>query len=153
MQTYRRQDGDIPLFEYWVKGTLANFGWLDAHFSNTVYFVLAAAIVLVALLAVTALVRLRSRVDLWLLAFFAVAVLTLLAGVHWTDYRQLEGGAVAFVQGRYVLPLAGLAGLLVALALRGLPQRGRAIGAALALSGLFTLTLFSLALTLDRFYA
>ncbi len=153
MQTYRRQHDDIPVFEYWVKGTWANFGWLEVHFSNTVYFVLAAVMVLVALLAVTALVRLRARVDVWLLAFFALAALTVLAGIHWTDYRQLEGGAVAFVQGRYVLPLAGLAGLLVALALRGLPERRRAIGAAVVLSGLFTLTVFSLALTLDRFYA
>jgi hypothetical protein len=123
------------------------------HFADPVHFVLVGVMVTVALLGVIALVRLRDRVDPWLLAFFTVAALTILAGLHWTDYRQIRGGALGFAQGRYLLPLAGLAALLVALALRGLPTRARGVGAAVVLAGMFTLTLFSFGLVLDRFYA
>lgn len=153
MSEFERPNPTRPVFEYWVKGTWGNFGWLEVHFADPVYHVLAAVMVLIALLGVVALVRLRDRVDPWLLAFFTVAALTVLAGLHWTDYRQIDGGALGFAQGRYVLPLAGLAALLLALALRGLPARARAAGAAVVLAGMFMLTLFSFGLVLDRFYA
>lgn len=153
MSEYQRPNPTKPVFEYWVKGTWGNFGWLEIHFADPVYFVLAGVMVTVALLGFIALVRLRDRVDPWLLAFFTVAALTILAGLHWTDYRQIRGGALGFAQGRYLLPLAGLAALLVALALRGLRPRARAVGAAVVLAGMFTLTLFSFGLVLDRFYA
>lgn len=150
---YPRNVEDIPVFEYWVKGTTANFGWLEVHFGDPVYFVIAGVAAIVLVLAIAALWRLRERVDLWLLAFFALLVLTTLAGLHWTDYRQLEGGAAGFVQGRYLLPLAGLGGLTLALALRPLAARRRAVGTAVVLAALYTLNLFSFGLVLERFYA
>jgi 4-amino-4-deoxy-L-arabinose transferase-like glycosyltransferase len=150
---FERANDTLPVFQYWVKGTWADFGWLEVHFGDPVYALLAVVMAVIAVLGVRTLVRMRASVDLWLLAFFALAVLTLLAGVHWTEYRQYRSGIGAFVQGRYALPLAALAGLLVALALRGLAPRTRAIAGAVLLGGLFTLNLFAFGLVLERFYA
>jgi hypothetical protein len=86
-------------------------------------------------------------------AFFAVVALTLLAALHWTEYHLVKSGSGNFNQGRYLLPLIGLAGLAAAQTLRPLPPRGRAIGVAVILGSLFTLDLCSLALTMERFYA
>ena len=57
------------------------------------------------------------------------------------------------MQGRYWLPLIGLAGLGAAAALRVVPARLRAVVLAAGVSGLFALQLFSLGLVLERFYA
>ena len=61
-------------------------------------------------------------------AFLALAALALLAGLHWTDYRQLEAGARGFMQTRYLFPLIGVFGLALAGALSlaaGTLARGR----------------------------
>jgi 4-amino-4-deoxy-L-arabinose transferase-like glycosyltransferase len=150
---FPRTSDDIPVFQYWVKGLWADFGWLEVHFGDPVYFVIAGAMVLVAVLAVTALVRLRSRVDWVLAAFFLLLAVTTIAGLHWTEYRQFTGGATSFIQGRYLLPLAGIGGLAVALALRQFGYRTRALMAAVWLAAMFALTLFSLGLNWERFYA
>lgn len=57
------------------------------------------------------------------------------------------------MQGRYLLPLVGLAGLVTAAALHALPVRARPFAIAVGLGGLFALQAFSLGLTLERFYA
>ncbi len=88
-----------------------------------------------------------------MLAFFALVALTLVAGLHWQEYRLLLAGAGPFMQGRYLLPLVGLAGLVAAAALLALPERWRGRAVAVALGGLFVLQAFSLGLALERFYA
>ena len=150
---FPRTSDDIPVFQYWVKGLWADFGWLEVHFGDTVYVVIAGAMVLVGVLGLITLVRLRSRVDLALAAFFLLVVLTTIAGLHWTEYRQFTGGATSFIQGRYLLPLAGIGGLAVALALRQFALRTRALMTAVWLAAMFALTLFSLGLGWERFYA
>jgi hypothetical protein len=150
---FPRTSDDIPVFQYWVKGLWADFGWLEVHFGDPVYFVIAGAMVLVAVLALTTLVRLRSRVDWALAAFFLLLAVTTIAGLHWTEYRQFTGGATSFIQGRYLLPLAGIGGLAVALALRQFGQRTRGLMTAVWLAAMFALTLFSLGLNWERFYA
>jgi hypothetical protein len=150
---FPRTSDDIPVFQYWVKGLWADFGWLEVHFGDPVYFVIAGAMVLVAVLALIALVRLRSRVDWARAAVFMLLAATTIAGLHWTEYRQFSGGATSFIQGRYLLPLAGIGGLAVALALRQFAHRTRALMAAVWLAAMFALTLFSLGLSWERFYA
>ena len=82
-----------------------------------------------------------------------MAALALLAGLHWTDYRQLEAGALGFMQTRYLFPLIGIFGLALAGAVSLVPARRRpgAVGATIA--ALFAFHLLSLGLVLERFYA
>jgi 4-amino-4-deoxy-L-arabinose transferase-like glycosyltransferase len=143
----------IPIYDIWLKGAWASFGWLEVQFAGPVYIGLAIVTVLVAVLAGLSLWRYRHTSDIAVGAFFAVVTLTLLAALHWTEYHVVKAGAGNFNQGRYLLPLIGLAGLAVAQMLRPLSSHGRAMGVAVVLGGLFTLDLCSLALTMERFYA
>jgi hypothetical protein len=78
---------------------------------------------------------------------------TLVAGLHWTEYHMLIGGQGPFNNGRYLLPVVGIAGLAVAQVVRTLRPSLRAAGAAGALSFLLVFNVFSLGLCLERFYA
>jgi 4-amino-4-deoxy-L-arabinose transferase-like glycosyltransferase len=144
---------DLPVYDIWLKQGWAAFGWLEVRFPDAVYVVLALVTMLILAGAALALVRAWRRVDKALAAAFALAVLTLLAGLHWTEFRTLVGGSGAFNQGRYLLPLVALMGVAVAAAVSALPVRRRAQGAAVVLGGLAVLQLFSLAIVLGRFYA
>ena len=86
-------------------------------------------------------------------AFLVLVTVALLAGLHWTEFRQIWRGGGALNQGRYLLPLVGVAGLVLAQALRMLPLRARSYGVAGVVGGLLVLQLTGLALMLDRFYA
>jgi len=79
--------------------------------------------------------------------------LSLLAGLHWTEYRMLASGQGPFNNGRYLLPLVGIAGLAVATALRWLRPAARSLGVAGTLAALLVLNVLSLGLCLERFYA
>jgi hypothetical protein len=118
-----------------------------------VYVSLALMTLLILAGAALALVRARRRVDKALMAAFALAVLTLLAGLHWTEFRTLIGGSGAFNQGRYLLPLVALMGAAAAAAVSVLPARRQPVGAALLLGGLTVLQLASLGIVVARFYA
>jgi len=80
-------------------------------------------------------------------------VAVLLIGLHWTEYRLLRSGAGPFNAGRYLFPLIGIGGLAVAQTLRALRPAWRPAGAAVVLSSLLVLNVFSLALMVERFYA
>jgi hypothetical protein len=97
--------------------------------------------------------RTRRRTDWAVAAFLVLVSVTLLAGLHWTEFQQIRAGGGPLNQGRYLLPLVGVAGLVVAQAVRALPVRLRPHGAAAVLGGLLVLQLVSLGLMLDRFYA
>ncbi len=60
--------------------------------------------------------------------FFAGVTIALLAGLHWTEFQLISRGGGTLNQGRYLLPLVGIAGLAVVQALRLLPQRLRPHG-------------------------
>ncbi len=107
----------------------------------------------VAGLALAALWRARRRVDLAVVAFLALVAVILLAGLHWTEYRMLASGQGPFNNGRYLLPLVGIAGLAVAAALRWLRPAARPLGVAGTLAALLVLNVLSLGLCLERFYA
>ena len=143
----------LPAYTVWFKTGWGAFGWLEVRFPAMLYRVLAAITVGVALVALAGLWRARHRVDRAVVLFFAVVGVALLVGLHWTEYRLLRGGAGPFNVGRYLFPLVGLAGLGVAQTLRTLRPALRPAGAAVALSGLLVLNLYSLALMVERFYA
>ena len=144
----------LPVYDFWIKTGWAAFGWLEVRFPNPVYVVLAA--VTVALLAGGLVALLRRRVwraDLPLLAFFAAIALSLLAGLHWIEYRTIVTEGVSFNQGRYLLPLLPLLGLSAAASLTLVPPARRPLVAGLVIGAAFVLQAFSLALIAGRFYA
>ena len=85
--------------------------------------------------------------------FLAIAVLVLLAGLHWTEFRTLVSGTGPFNQGRYLLPLIPLGGSAAAATIALLPERRRPVAVAALLGGMIALQVFSLALVAGRFYA
>jgi hypothetical protein len=86
------------------------------------------------------------------IAFFSIAAVVLVLGLHWAEYHQFVSHHQPFIQGRYLFPLLPLGGILTAAALTQLPPRWRGIGVAAVLGGLFALQLFSLGLLAVRFY-
>jgi hypothetical protein len=143
----------IPVYDIALKGVWGDFGWLEVLYSEPVYLGMAFITVVVGALALAGLVRDRRRVDWWIVAFLALVVVGLFAGLHLTEYRQIKAGAVNFFQGRYLLPLAPLAGLALTRTLQWLPRPRVAPAVAVSLGALLVLDLFSLALVLTRFYA
>ncbi len=99
------------------------------------------------------LIRWRDRVDGPLLAFFAIATLALMAGLHWNEYKLAQEQGVLINQGRYLFPLIGLAGLATATVLAPLRAQARGVALGLLVGGLAVLDLFALALVTTRFYA
>jgi hypothetical protein len=141
-----------PLYDVFIKGAWGRFGWLEVLLPAPVYALLGAVTLVVALAAGVVLWRDRRRHDPAVAAFLTAIVLVLLAGLHWTDYHLLRSGD-GFMQGRYLLPLVGLAGLMLAQALRLVPAGRRPAAVGVCLGGLFTLQLLSLGAVLVRFYA
>ena len=144
---------DYPVYDVWLKGGWAAFGWLEIEFPEGVYWLLALLTLATLAGAAVAVARAWRRIDRALAAAFALAVVTLFAGLHWTEFRTLVGGSGPFTQGRYLLPLIALMGAAVAAAVSALPARRRALAAALVLAGLAVLQLASLGITVGRFYA
>lgn len=144
---------NLPVYDIWLTTGWAAFGWLEVRFPGWVYIVLTAVTVAVAGVAVAGLWRARRRVDLAVVAFLALVAVTLVAGLHWTEYHMLISGQGPFNNGRYLLPVVGLGGLAVAQVVRTLRPAARPAGAAGALAFLLVLDVFSLGLCLERFYA
>jgi 4-amino-4-deoxy-L-arabinose transferase-like glycosyltransferase len=150
---YTIPPGGYPLLQVWMTQAWGAFGWLEVKFAPMVYRVLAVLTSVVFGLGLVALVRARRNVDLRVLGFLAVAFFALLAGLHWTDYHQLETTHQPFMQARYVFPVIGLFGVALAgaVSLLPIPRRGMATGAVVA--GLLVFHLFAFGLVLGRFYA
>ena len=119
---------EYPVYAIWLKGSWGTFGWLEVRFPKPVYLLFAAFTLAALVGAAVFLVRRRAELDLAIVAFFALVVLSLLAGLHWTEFRTLVGGTGPFTQGRYLLPLVSLFGVAVAAAIAVLPERRRVHG-------------------------
>lgn len=143
----------LPAFDYWVEGFWARFGWLEVSFPEPVYVFLAVVTLGLIAGAALALKRSASRRDLPTVAFVALVAISLLAGLHATEYQVLSSQGTTFNQGRYLLPLLPLLGLAGAGALSLLGGARRAAGAGLLVGGLVALQVFSLALVVVRFHA
>lgn len=143
----------LPVYDVWIKTGWGAFGWLEVRFPNWVYVVLAVVSALIVAGGLLALVRRRSGENIVLAVFFLLAGGALLAGLHWVEWRSIVGQGTVFNQGRYLLPLLPLFGLLAAAALRLLPGRFAAPAGGAMIGGLLVLQAFSLAVVTFRFYA
>ena len=72
-----------------------------------------------------------------------------------TDYTKLKESdfTQGFIQGRYWFPLAALAGVTLATALRLVPRPSRAAVASAVVSGLVVFNVYALGTVAWRFYA
>jgi hypothetical protein len=150
---YRVPPGGYPFLHVWITQGWGAFGWLEVKFSAWVYRVLEVLTAGIGLAGAAALIRARHRVDLRVAAFLGLAFATLLAGLHWTDYHQLEAGVLGFMQARYLFTVIGIFGLAVAGAVSLVPAAWRAAATGAFVAGLFVFHLFALGLVLERFYA
>jgi 4-amino-4-deoxy-L-arabinose transferase-like glycosyltransferase len=139
-------------YEIWIRTGWAAFGWLEIQFPDPVYWLLFAVSAGLVAAGALAVWRRRFEVDGAVVVFFAIAVVGFVLGLHWAEYRQFAAEGESFIQGRYLLPLLPLGGILTAAALANLPARWRDLGAAAVLGGLFALQVFSLGLVAVRFY-
>ena len=132
------------------------FAQLEVSFPASVYDALWWATLLIGALALAALVVHRRRVrEQWDVAVvLGAAVFGLLGLLHAVAYRALAGNpGDPIITGRYLLPLASLYGVAVALAVSLFPRRwGAAVGGA-TVAALALLQMGSLGITLVRFYA
>jgi 4-amino-4-deoxy-L-arabinose transferase-like glycosyltransferase len=149
-----------PAVNLWLGTGSAVFGWVSLWFPKGVYWAIGAALVLVALLFAAASARWWRRTPgaqrggrLLPAAFLAAIGLLTIAGLHYTDYSFYASQRGLFMQGRYLLPLAGVLAAVVGFALSAVPQRLRPVAAGVWLGALLTLQVASLGLVLGRWYA
>lgn len=143
----------LPAWEIWHVGAWGAFGSLEVRLPFAVYAVLAAAQVTVVVGVVRAVRSGVVRLDPVLLAALAAFAAAVLGGLHLFELRRLVDDGEPVLQGRYLLLLAPLAAIAVAVALRALAPARRAVAAALVPAGLVVLQLLSLGTTVDRFHA
>jgi 4-amino-4-deoxy-L-arabinose transferase-like glycosyltransferase len=143
----------LPAYDIWLKGSWGSFAWLEVQFPEVLYIALAVGTVGITGVAAVVTWRRRRTTD-WLVVGFALIVtVSLLAGLHWTEYQTLLHGGPGLNQGRYLLPLVGVAGLVVARALQAVPALARAQAVGVVIGALLVLQFLSLGLMLERFYA
>lgn len=150
--------GDLPLYNTWLGQGWGVYGWVNVWFAHWTYKVFAAITLVVTGGFVASTVRsVRRRGSPEPATLKGVAVLLTMAiglvlGVHLTDYTVSVTQGGPFAQGRYLLPVLPLAGLVVAGA-SNLTGRRQAVVAAGWMGGLVVFQLASLGLVVTRFYA
>lgn len=147
-------EGGDPLYHTWMKSGWAAFGWLEVRLPEWVYKTLGwvSAGALVGGVVAAARGVLRDPRLLWLVAFFAVAVVGLLFIVHWAEFTIVTLENIPFIQGRYILPLLPLGAAAVAGAIGLLPRIPRAAAAGVVVGGLLTLQIGALGVNLGRYF-
>ena len=151
MTTFHESNG-LAVDSVWLRQGWATFGWLDVRLSDWIYQLLGALTAGFALLAAAFLVTMRWAGRRMLMIFFTVAGIALLFGLHLTDYRSIIAAEGPLLQGRYLLPIVGLFGLVVSLALVRLPRRWRGPGAGAVLAALLVLQILALATVTQAYY-
>jgi len=142
----------LSVYNIWIRTGWGTFGWLEFGMPTWVYTVLASVTGAIAAAIVAILATIRGAVRWELVAFFAVAFVALVFGLHLTDYRSIIRGQGAILQGRYLLPLLGLFGLSIALIVSRLPLRWRGIGCVALIVGLLALQVLALSSVAARYY-
>jgi 4-amino-4-deoxy-L-arabinose transferase-like glycosyltransferase len=143
-----------PLWHVWFQGFIGRFGLLDYGFPKWVYYLALALFMGLVGLAGRALLLDRVQVrDRWReLLCYAALVVGLLLAIARAGFPYHIQTHFIFEQARYLFPLLGLYGLLIALALRGAGRRwAPALGGVLVVAALAQ-DLFAQLLTLQRFY-
>jgi 4-amino-4-deoxy-L-arabinose transferase-like glycosyltransferase len=139
-------------YDIWIRTGWAAFGWLEIQFPAPVYALLAVISVGIVGAGVLAIAHRRFPLGGPMLTFFALTAVALVAVLHWVEFHQFVDQRQSFIQGRYLLGLLPLGGVLTAAAVANLSARWRAAAAGAVLGGLFALQLFSLGLVAVRFY-
>lgn len=142
----------LPAYDVWFKGVWFQFGWTEVVLRNRYYLLVLAITLVIVAAAASELWRRRATGDKMVGAFIAVVTLSLLAGLHWSDYRLIQGGG-SFAQGRYLLPLVGVAGVVLGLGIRRLAPERRGVAVAAVLGSLFVVQAVALTVVVQRFYA
>jgi hypothetical protein len=151
MQSFRLVSG-TPAITVWLDETVGDFGWLDVLVPAWLMLVAKLLFGLVAVITLWVLARLRGLRRLGLLGVDVLAGASLLVLLHVTEYRQWLGSGGAFLQGRYILPIASLLGLALALVVSRLPRAARGPIAALVLIGFLVAQAISLATVVHAYY-
>ena len=136
----------------WVRGSWAEFGWSEIHFPDPGYKVLAVVSVAVFVGALAALIRRRVIVEGAILAFFALASVGLILGLHVADYYAVRKYGGPLLQGRYIVALLPIAGVAAAAAVTNLAPRWRPGTVSAILGAMLAFNLASLALVAGAFY-
>jgi 4-amino-4-deoxy-L-arabinose transferase-like glycosyltransferase len=144
----------FPLTAVWLNGSIGRFGWLDYSFPEWVYTFARWVFVVLALLAASTLVRMRSRIAplLGLLGCYAVMAVGLMSAIGYAGIRFRAVNNLPFEQARYLFPLLALYALFVVLAARGVGRRwAPVLGGALVVLAMAH-GLFAETLTISRYY-
>jgi 4-amino-4-deoxy-L-arabinose transferase-like glycosyltransferase len=140
--------------QFWVNGFVGLYGWVDSVFPRWVYKL--ALIPIAALLLLFASGVFANRSALWRrrseLGVYSVMAIGLAALVGASDYLEFPRATGSYAQPRYLLPLAALYGVSLALAARGAGRRwGPVVGASIVIL-LVAHDAFSQLLEISRFY-
>jgi 4-amino-4-deoxy-L-arabinose transferase-like glycosyltransferase len=152
MRGFRTTTG-LPVYSVWVREGWGAFGWLDVYMPSWIYGLLASLTGLVAAGSAAVVARFRDRTRWLLAAFFALGLLAMLVGLHETDYRSIITNNITLLQGRYLLPFAGLFGLAVGLLVSRIPARLRAPACGAVVAAMLLLQILALATVAQRYYA
>ncbi|HEX8856958.1 MAG TPA: DUF2142 domain-containing protein [Thermoleophilaceae bacterium] len=146
--------GGDKLYRVWVSQVWGNFGWQEVNFPPWAYKGFAALSVLLLAGGAAAALRARRRghFDLAIAAYFALAIVSLLFLLHWAEYTIMSLEGIAFNQGRYLLPLVALGGVVVAACVSLLRPSLRTPATGVVLGSLVVLQLFSLGLVVERYF-
>ncbi len=143
----------LPVKDFWIEGFWGKFGWLEVVWPDPLYVAVGLLTVVAIAGAAVALVRSGLRRHAAEAAFLVLVALSLLGGLHLTEYRILSDQNMVFNQGRYLLPLLPLLGLAVAASLSLARGAARQISIGALVGFLFVLQVVSLAIVGARFYA
>lgn len=146
--------GTPPVISVFLRGFVADFNALDTVFANWVYDLIA--LVGLALAAGACLVVYRYRDSLrnrWpLVAMPATAVAGTALFINVTAYLVLVRDGGSFAQGRYMFPVIGVFGAIVAAGSLGVGRRHGLIVASACVVALGVLNIFGMGLSVARFY-
>lgn len=147
-------DGTPPVIGVFVRGFIADFNALDTSFPNYVYGVMTLVLTGLVAGAVVAATRWRrSLPDRWpLIALAVVAAAGMAVFVNVSSYLVLMRDGTPFAQGRYLFPVLGVFGALVAAGSLGAGRRWALTTASVTVMLLAVLNLFGMGISLSRFY-
>ena len=147
--------GISTIRQLWFDREVGMYGWLDTHFSNSVYNFALIPAGLIAALCLRELVRIRAALhsragELLAYAAMGLGLLTMIAAASYLEFPTRTG---AYAEPRYLLPLAVLFAATLALAARGAGRRlGPAVGTLIVLL-ILAHDVFSQLLEIGRYYA
>lgn len=144
----------VPPFDFWMRGFIGRFGWLDYDVPQWMYAVGRDVFIVIAVLALVALWQRRAalRPRLPEVAVYALMLAGLCAAIAIASYQAYVTGAPTFEQARYLLPLLALYALFPAVALKSLPGRWQPPLGVLLLTGVLVHAVLAQIATLQRYY-